>query len=89
MSPRLTEAGQAAWQSLLEEAMQSGNDDWLAHAIVHRGFIRSREHTPATASRDGAMSIESRPPNNWLKVNSTGMISVDCASGLKPQGKTR
>jgi hypothetical protein len=35
-------AGQATWQSLLEEAIRSGNDDWLARAIVHRGCMRWR-----------------------------------------------
>jgi hypothetical protein len=57
MSPRLTEEGQAAWQSLLEEAMQNGNDDWLARAILHRGFIRLREQY----TRDGI--------TRWRNVN--------------------
>jgi hypothetical protein len=43
ISPRLTEEGQAAWPSLLEEAHKSHNDDWIAKEILSRGYMRSHE----------------------------------------------
>lgn len=43
ISQRLTPEGQAAWQSLLEDAIQSHDDDWLEAELLRRGFIRSQE----------------------------------------------
>lgn len=43
ISPRLTEEGQAAWPSLLEQAYKNHNDDWIAREILNRGYIRSQE----------------------------------------------
>lgn len=43
ISPRLTEEGVLNWPSLLEEAINSHEDDWLAKAILIRGYIRSHE----------------------------------------------
>lgn len=43
ISPCLTEQGQTSWQALLEEAILSYNDDWLAAELLRRGFVRSQE----------------------------------------------
>src|SRR5229473_3202736 len=43
ISPRLTEAGQARWQEILEEAMRLHNDDWLAGQLLSQGLVRSEE----------------------------------------------
>lgn len=42
-SPRLTEEGKEVWPSLLEEAIKSHDDDWLAQELLRGGYIKSRE----------------------------------------------
>ncbi len=53
ISPRLAPEGQAAWQSLLEEAIKTYNDDWLATELLKRNFILSQE----TYSRSGNVNL--------------------------------
>ena len=43
ISPRLTEEAKAAWQSLIEEAINSHNDDWLANEILNQGYMLGTE----------------------------------------------
>lgn len=43
ISPRLTPIGQAAWVTLLDEAILSHDDDWLAGELLRRGFLRTHE----------------------------------------------
>ena len=53
ISPRLTEEGQASWPSLLEEAVSSHNDDWLAAELLRRRYVRSHEpYTRAGVTRE-------------------------------------
>lgn len=55
ISPRLTDDGQSAWQSLLEEGIKKFNDDWIGNEILNRGHMRSREQyvrNGVTHSRD-------------------------------------
>jgi hypothetical protein len=44
MSPRLTQEGLSVWVSLLNEAIASHNDDWLAGQIQQRGLMSTQEH---------------------------------------------
>ena len=43
ISPRLTADGQANWPSLLEEGMRHHNDDWIAHELLERGYMKTEE----------------------------------------------
>ena len=49
VSPRLTSEGVTAWPSLMTEAAQTHNDDWLAQELLNRNFVRSEE----SYTRDG------------------------------------
>jgi hypothetical protein len=57
ISPRLTDAGQTSWQTLLENAILDHVDDWLAQELLRRNFIRSQE----SYTRDGQ--------TRWRNVN--------------------
>lgn len=41
--PRLNQHGVQSWPSLLEEALASNNDGWLANAIRQQGLLNSHE----------------------------------------------
>ena len=43
LSPRLTEAGAAAWPEILREAFTSHDDSWIASTLRARGLLRSQE----------------------------------------------
>ena len=43
ISPRLTEAGKQAWQSLLEGGIKNHDDDWVAREILACGHMQSQE----------------------------------------------
>ena len=42
ISPRLTPEGVARWVMLLEEAIRSHDDDWLAEQLEGRGLLRAQ-----------------------------------------------
>jgi hypothetical protein len=43
ISTRLNSVGKANWGSILREAIQNYNDDWLAGQLLNRGYMRTRE----------------------------------------------
>lgn len=44
ISPRLTNAGQDAWPELLQQAVASGSDDWLADQLLAHNYFRNMEN---------------------------------------------
>lgn len=42
-SPRLTQEGLLKWPSLMREASDAHNDDWLAAQIVSHGYMKGEE----------------------------------------------
>lgn len=42
-SPRLTPPGLAAWPTLIQQAAQQYNDDWLAQQLLQGGYFRAEE----------------------------------------------
>jgi len=43
ISTRLNPVGKANWGSILREAIQNYNDDWLAGELLNRGYMRTQE----------------------------------------------
>lgn len=43
ISSRLNEQGVQNYPSLLRSAIQNNNDEWLAHELRHRGYLKSYE----------------------------------------------
>lgn len=42
-SPRLTEAGLAKWASVLDQAIETHNDDWLSAEILRLDYLNDQE----------------------------------------------
>jgi hypothetical protein len=43
ISPRLTQQGQLLWPSLITDAAENHDDDWLAEQLLTQGLIRNEE----------------------------------------------
>jgi hypothetical protein len=59
-SPRLNTIGQSSWESLLKEAAQLHDDDWLANELRNRHCMNSHE---ARSTRSGGITSCQVPVN--------------------------
>ena len=58
VSPRLNPNGQKNWESLLREAIQGHDDEWLANELQKRSYMNTRE---VRSTRSGGTTLAKVP----------------------------